>query len=200
MLTVTLADYGVGNLHSLRKALENCGAKVVTVTDMKEVLDAECMAFPGVGAFDRTMERLMPYREGIRERLDAGVPALSICIGTQILLDSSEEGTVDGIGFVSGRVRKLPLENIPHMGWNSVESDDPIFEGVQDRHFYFANSFYCDPVDKSCVKGTTEYDGFRFPTLIRRGNLVGSQFHPEKSSTSGMAFLRNFIQSAEESK
>lgn len=197
MLTVSLADYGVGNLHSLRKALENCGAKVVTVTDMRDLLDAECIAFPGVGAFDRTMERLAPYRDGIRARLEDGIPALSICIGTQILLDRSEEGSSPGIGLIEGDVRRIPLENVPHMGWNTVEGDDPMFEDVPDRHFYFANSYHCDPVDRGCVVGTTEYCGYRFPTLIRKGNLVGSQFHPEKSSASGMAFLRNFIRFAE---
>lgn len=197
MLTIALADYGVGNLHSLKKALEICGAKVEVVTDMKALLDAECIAFPGVGAFDRTVEKLLPYREEIAERLGSGIPCLGICIGAQILMSGSEEGVLPGIGAIDGDVIRLKAERIPHMGWNTVESEDPLFEGIRDRHFYFAHSFHGEVRDRSIVRGTTEYEGVRFPTLFRKGNTVGSQFHPEKSSVSGLEFLSNFIGFAE---
>ena len=198
MLSISLADYGVGNLHSLRKSLEICGAKVTVVSDMKDLLDAECIAFPGVGAFDKTMEKLLPYREQILDRLRSGTPCLGICIGAQIMMQGSEEGTSPGIGVMEGKVVKLKAERIPQMGWNIVDTDDPLFEGIENRYFYFAHSYNGEPTEKNVVKGTTEYEGVRFPTLFRKWNTVGCQFHPEKSSTSGMQFLRNFIRFAED--
>ena len=198
MLSISLADYGVGNLHSLRKSLEICGAKVTVVSDMKDLLDAECIAFPGVGAFDKTMEKLLPYREQILDRLRSGTPCLGICIGAQIMMQGSEEGTSPGIGVMEGKVVKLKAERIPQMGWNIVDTDDPLFEGIENRYFYFAHSYHGEPTEKNVVKGTTEYEGVRFPTLFRKWNTVGCQFHPEKSSTSGMQFLRNFIRFAED--
>ena len=198
MLSISLADYGVGNLHSLRKSLEICGAKVTVVSDMKDLLDAECIAFPGVGAFDKTMEKLLPYREQILDRLRSGTPCLGICIGAQIMMQGSEEGSSPGIGVMEGKVVKLKAERIPQMGWNIVDTDDELFNGIENRYFYFAHSYHGEPTEKDVVKGTTEYEGVRFPTLFRKWNTVGCQFHPEKSSTSGMQFLRNFIGFAED--
>ena len=198
MLSISLADYGVGNLHSLRKSLEICGAKVTVVSDMKDLLDAECIAFPGVGAFDKTMEKLLPYREQILDRLRSGTPCLGICIGAQIMMQGSEEGTSPGIGVMEGKVVKLKAERIPQMGWNIVDTDDVLFDGIGNRYFYFAHSYHGEPTERDVVKGTTEYEGERFPTLFRKWNTVGCQFHPEKSSTSGMQFLRNFIGFAED--
>lgn len=200
MLNISLADYGVGNLHSLRKSLENCGAKVTVVTDMGKLLDAECIAFPGVGAFDRTMEKLLPVRERLVSRIKDGTPCIGICIGTQILFEGSQEGISPGIGFIEGRVEKLKAKTIPHMGWNSVETESELFDGIDNRYFYFAHSYFCNPVDKKAIVGTTEYEGITIPTFFRKGNFVGTQFHPEKSSASGMRFLTNFIQFAEERK
>ena len=198
MLSISLADYGVGNLHSLRKSLEICGAKVTVVSDMKDLLDAECIAFPGVGAFDKTMEKLLPYREQILDRLRSGTPCIGICIGAQIMMQGSEEGTSPGIGVMEGKVVKLKAERIPQMGWNIVDTKDELFNGIENRYFYFAHSYHGEPTEKDVVKGTTEYEGVRFPTLFRKWNTVGCQFHPEKSSTSGMQFLRNFIRFAED--
>ena len=198
MLKVTVADYGVGNLHSLRKALENCGAKVEVVTDMERLSDAECIAFPGVGAFDRTMERLLPYRNEIADRLLSGVPCLGICIGMQIRLEGSEEGSSPGLGVIKGRVRRLRARQIPQMGWNMVSSDDPLFEGIDNMYYYFTHSYYADPDECSSVKGTIEYEDEIYPIYLRKCNFVGTQFHPEKSSVSGTRFLANFIRFAEE--
>ena len=196
-MKLALADYGVGNIHSIKKALELAGADVEVVSDMSLMADAECMVFPGVGAFDSTMERLLPYRSDVMARMDAGVPALGICIGAQIMFSGSDEGKGPGIGEFGGRVRALRTKVIPHMGWNIVKSSDPMFDGVDDMHFYFAHSYYCDPDPKDIVKGTTEYEGFEFATLMRKDNVVCTQFHPEKSSDSGLRFLRNFIDYAE---
>lgn len=195
-LSITLTDYGVGNLYSIRRSLENCGASVEVVTDMRDVLDAECIVFPGVGAFDKTMERLEPYRDEIRERLLSGTPALGICIGMQILFEGSDEGRSPGLGVIEGRVVPLEAEIVPHMGWNTVESDDPLMDGVPDDHFYFVHSYYGNP-DEDVTIGTTEYEGRTVPAFFRKANTYGTQFHPEKSSASGMAFLRNFISFAE---
>ncbi|MDR3205490.1 MAG: imidazole glycerol phosphate synthase subunit HisH, partial [Candidatus Methanoplasma sp.] len=161
-MRVMMTDYGVGNLHSIRKALEKNGATVDVVTDMSRLPDADCIVFPGVGAFDRTLERLLPYREDIRRRLLAGVPALGICIGAQILFGSSEEGGSPGLGVFDGKVVRLEAERIPHMGWNLVRTTDPIMDGIDDRHFYFAHSYRCSPVDEKDAIGSTEYEGKEF--------------------------------------
>ncbi len=195
-LRITLTDYGVGNLYSIRHSLENCGAEVTVVRDMREVLDAECRVFPGVGACAKTMERRPPYRDGRRAKLEGGTPVLGICIGMQILFEGSSEGETPGLGFYKGRVVPLEGRVIPHMGWNSVDSDDPLMDGVGGHHFYFAHSFRGCPEEDITV-GTTEYEGQSVPTFFRRANVYGTQFHPEKSSASGMAFLRNFISFAE---
>ena len=197
-LNIHITDYGVGNLYSIRRSLENCGANVKVIGDMKELRDAECIVFPGVGAFDKTMEKLLPYREQILDRLRSGTPCIGICIGAQIMMQGSEEGTSPGIGVMEGKVVKLKAERIPQMGWNIVDTDDPLFEGIENRYFYFAHSYHGEPTEKDVVRGTTEYEGVRFPTLFRKWNTVGCQFHPEKSSTSGMQFLRNFIRFAED--
>ncbi|MFP4170191.1 MAG: imidazole glycerol phosphate synthase subunit HisH [Methanomassiliicoccales archaeon] len=194
-LNIALADYGVGNLHSIRKALELCGARPRVTTDMSSLLEAECIVLPGVGAFSRTMERLLPHREGIVRRLEEGVPCLGICIGAHILFEGSEEGTSPGLSFLKGRVVRLATEKVPHMGWNMVESQDPIFQGIDSRYFYFAHSFHGLP-EEEVVIGETEYQ-VRFPSIFRKGNVIGTQFHPEKSSESGLRFLKNFVEFAE---
>ena len=194
-VSVAIADYGVGNLHSIRKALELCGSNPSVVRDMNALLDAECLVFPGVGAFTRTMERLLPLREEIVQRLDEGTPCLGICIGAQILFEGSEEGSSPGLGFLRGKVVRLKAEKVPHMGWNWVDSDEGMFDSIDSRYFYFAHSFHGDP-QENIVVGTTDYFG-RFPSILRKRNVMGTQFHPEKSSTSGLRFLRNFVAFAE---
>jgi len=194
-VSISLADYGVGNLHSIRKALENSGAEAKVLTDMKDILEAECIVFPGVGAFSRTMEKLLPYRKDILRLLESGVPCLGICIGAQILFESSQEGSSPGLGFIQGNVIRLEGKRVPHMGWNTVETDDSMFEGIESRDFYFAHSYYGRP-EEDVVIGTTEYCS-RFPSLFRKRNTYGTQFHPEKSSVSGMTFLGNFVRFAE---
>ncbi|MCL2032044.1 MAG: imidazole glycerol phosphate synthase subunit HisH [Methanomassiliicoccaceae archaeon] len=197
-VTVSLADYGVGNLHSINKALRNAGGDVRVVTDMRDLIDSECIVFPGVGAFDRTMERLIPYRDDIRAVLGSGVPVLGICIGMHILFDGSEEGGTEGLGLISGRVKRLTAGQVPHMGWNSVDAEDEIFGGVDSRYFYFAHSYFGSPEDRSLVIGTTEHGGAEIPVLFRKKNVYGCQFHPEKSGLSGGRFIRNFIEFAKE--
>ena len=197
-MLISLADYGVGNLHSIKKALENSGASVAVVKDMKDLLDAECIVFPGVGAFDRPMEKILPYKDDIRDLLNTGTPALGICIGMHILFEGSEEGISKGIGYMNGSVKKLKCERIPHMGWNSVDSEDPVMDGVESKTFYFAHSYHAEP-SEPVTKGRTSYENVMIDSLFRKGNVYGCQFHPEKSSSSGMRFLKNFIDRAEDS-
>ncbi|MDR0887665.1 MAG: imidazole glycerol phosphate synthase subunit HisH [Candidatus Methanoplasma sp.] len=197
-MRITMTDYGVGNLHSIKKALEISGAKVDVITDLSKLLDAECIVFPGVGAFDKTMERVLPYREGIRDRILSGVPTLGICVGAQIMFSSSEEGDSPGLGVFDGKVVKIKAECIPHMGWNAVETTDPLFDGLTDNRFYFAHSYHGTANDISIVKGTTEYEGNTFPSFFRTANAYGVQFHPEKSAGSGLKLVENFIRFAEE--
>ena len=158
-LNISITDYGVGNLYSIRRSLESCGANVKVIGDMKDLKDAECIVFPGVGAFDRTMEKLLPVREEICEMLRAGTPALGICIGTQILFEGSDEGKSPGLGLFKGRVEKLDCKMIPHMGWNQVESKDPLLDGIPDNNFYFVHSYYGNPKEEGITLGTTEYEG-----------------------------------------
>jgi len=188
----------VGNLHSVKKAFEKNGATVSIASDMKDLLSSKCIVFPGVGAFDSTMEKLLPYREDIRTRLLSGVPALGICIGAQILFNSSEEGVSGGVGAFKGSVIKLSVERVPHMGWNTVSTSDPLMNGIEKRQFYFAHSYRGHAEDPKNIAGTTEYEGETFPSFFRIANTYGTQFHPEKSSDSGLSLIRNFIEFAED--
>ena len=197
-LKITVTDYGVGNIYSIAKSLERCGAAVEVIRDMSKLRDAECIVFPGVGAFDRTAETLLPYKDKILAMLESGVPTLGICIGMQILFEGSEEGLKPGLGYYPGKVRMMEGKVLPHMGWNEVKTDDPLFEGVDDRMFYFVHSYCGCPSDPGICVGTTEYDGKEFGCFFRKGNVYGTQFHPEKSSATGTKVLQNFIAFAEE--
>jgi len=195
-LNISITDYGVGNLYSIRRSLENCGANVTIVEDMSNLKDAECIVFPGVGAFDKTMEKLLPYRDEIRAKMIDGTPVLGICIGMQILFEGSDEGSSPGLGLFKGRVKKLSAKTIPHMGWNQVVSEDPLLAGTSDNNYYFVHSYYGEP-DEDITLGTTEYEGISFPSFFRKYNTYGTQFHPEKSSAIGRKVLENFIEFAE---
>ncbi len=188
---VAVADYGVGNIHSIRKALELAGARPVIESNMRNLLDAEVIVFPGVGAFDSAMEKILPYKDIILDRLEAGTPCLGICIGAHILFEGSAEGVRPGLGFIKGKVVRVQAERVPHMGWNKVVSQDPAFDGTASPYFYFAHSFHGIP-DEDVTVATTDYYG-DFPSAFRKKNVLGVQFHPEKSNASGAVFLRNFV-------
>lgn len=196
-MRVSIADYGVGNLYSISKGLEKAGAETEVVGDMEKLLNAECIVFPGVGAFGAAMEKLAPVLPELKESINSGTPTLGICLGMQIMFERSEESLGDGLGVFRGDVRRLTAPRIPQMGWNDVTwRADPLFDGVpRESQFYFANSYVCHPSQKVSV-AESEY-GIRFPSAVRNGALCGVQFHPEKSGPPGLKVLTNFISIAE---
>jgi glutamine amidotransferase len=194
---LALFDYGAGNLHSLHKALEGADAEVVTTTDWTEALGLDALVLPGVGAFGHAAAALPRDREPLGRALAAGMPCLGICLGMQLLFESSDEATGIGIGLVPGRVRRLEAPVVPHMGWNDVETtDDPLFEGIAGLVTYYANSYVCEPRDPDAVIAWSTYAGRRFAAGVRVANSWGVQFHPEKSSTQGRRLVGNFVKLA----
>lgn len=198
---VTLFDYGAGNLHSLAKALEASGAAVRIETDPTRAIDAtDAVVLPGVGAFAAAAERLAPGRDAMRAALERGLPCLGICLGMQLLFDASDEGPGAGLGVVPGRVTRLAATRVPQIGWNAIEgARDPLFDASHLDVAYYANSFVCRPAhgDTPVVAWST-HESDRFPAAVRRGATVGVQFHPEKSSAAGIAFVRAFVASISE--
>lgn len=196
-MRVTVMDYGVGNLHSISKAIERAGAEVQVSSDPRELLESESIVFPGVGAFGAAMDTLRPELPELRERILGGVPTIGICLGMQILFDTSEESPGEGLAVLRGDVRRLKGPRVPQMGWNDVvASGDSLFEGIPSGSlFYFANSYICYP-DESVEIAESEY-GERFPSAVRKGNIFGVQFHPEKSGPLGLRLLSNFVRLAE---
>jgi glutamine amidotransferase len=193
-MRIALFDYGTGNLHSLQKALERDGDHVVIEQDVTAALRADALVLPGVGAFGAAASRLAPYADALRSGLADGFPCLGICLGMQLLFESSEEGAGPGVGVFAGRVRTLRAHRVPQMGWNGVEATaDPLFEGVPAPVVYYANSYVCEPTDPTIEIAWTEYGSDRFPAAVRQGRTFGVQFHPEKSGAEGLAILRNFL-------
>lgn len=197
-MKITIVDYGIGNLHSIRKGLERAGASTETVSDMRLLESAECIVFPGVGAFGEAMNKLAPVKRAVNRRLGDGTPALGICLGMQILLEKSQESPAEGLGLVTGEVVKFDADRIPQMGWNDVtfDQDEPLFKRVRSgTQFYYANSYVCLPKEDLTIAETT-YGRTTFPSAIRKKNVVGVQFHPEKSSAAGLRMLENFVEMA----
>ena len=196
-IRVAVFDYGAGNLHSLIKALEIGGAEVRVDTDPVTAVDAtDALILPGVGAFAPAAARLAPGREVMRRALLEGLPALGICLGMQLLFDGSDEGPGEGLGVVSGRVERLTGTRVPQIGWNQLtEIREPLLESAQLEVAYYANSFVCRPASTavSCVTAWSEHEGERFAASVRQSHVIGTQFHPEKSSTPGIAFVRAFL-------
>ncbi len=207
--TIAVVDYGMGNLRSVWQALEHVapGREVVVTADPSVVAAAERVVFPGQGAMPDCMREL--DARGLRPVvLEAArsKPFLGICIGLQMLFEHSEEGDVPGLGVFAGHVRRFPADKmigangdklkVPHMGWNEVgqTSSHALWNGIDDgARFYFVHSYYVDPVDRSCVAGTTAY-GIPFTSAVARDNIFALQCHPEKSAAAGLALLSNFIQ------
>lgn len=193
-MRITIMDYGVGNLHSIAKGLERTGARIEVTTDAHALLGAECIVFPGVGAFGAAMEVLRPVLQELRSAILSGVPTLGICLGMQILFEGSDESPGPGIAAFKGCVKRLRGPRAPQMGWNDVQfGDDPLFDGIPDSsQFYFANSYVCQPSQRSAIVAESSY-GESFIAAVRMGRLCGVQFHPEKSDIPGLRLLSNFV-------
>ncbi|HKK99127.1 MAG TPA: imidazole glycerol phosphate synthase subunit HisF [Desulfotignum sp.] len=197
---ITLLDYGAGNVRSVRNAVEKLGGTLNTVTSPEDILSAEKIIFPGVGNYENMIQVLnrKGYMKPLREYLASNRPFFGICLGMQALFQGSEEdlSNTESIGFFQGRVERFKTNrSVPHMGWNGIhlKQDSPLMQGVgPDARFYFVHSFHLVPHDPSVVLTTTTYD-YAFASAVQQGNIIGTQFHPEKSGKNGMQLLENFI-------
>jgi imidazole glycerol-phosphate synthase subunit HisH len=194
---IAIVDYGMGNRRSVEKALEHVGAQPRLTADRATIRAADGIVVPGVGAFPEAMRRFRAagLDELIRERAAAGVPVLGLCLGMQLLFEASDEHEgAAGLGLLPGRVTALHAPRVPHIGWNLVtfERPSPLTEGLGEAAaFYHVHSLAPEPANPDDVVGRGEY-GERFVSIVERGNVMGVQFHPEKSSRDGLALLRNF--------
>ena len=197
-MKILVIDYQSGNLRSVAKALEAVGAQPIVTEDSSMVDSADALILPGVGSGPAAMKALESRNlvAPIKKYLAEGRPFLGVCLGLQLLLDRTEEGDAPCLGIVPGRVKRLSTDlKVPHMGWNSVEFsvDHPVFRGIPpSSHFYFVHSYYAAPDNDAGVAGTTTY-GMPFCSAYAMGNLVATQFHPEKSGTIGLQIYRNFL-------
>ncbi|WP_457637629.1 imidazole glycerol phosphate synthase subunit HisH [Oceanithermus sp.] len=184
-------DYGSGNIRSAAKALEAAGYQVTVSSDPAAAAAASLLVLPGQGHFAQVIGnfRASGFEEAVRAHIDAGRPFLGICVGLQILFDSSEEApNTPGLGILPGRVRRFRARKVPQMGWNTVSFAPGPFSPFDGRHFYFVHSYYAPLLEGSV--GVGEYEGTRFTALYAKDNLVAPQFHPEKSSRAGLLLLK----------
>ncbi len=202
MTVIAVIDYDMGNLHSACKGLEKAGA-IAKITDSPSDIErADAVVLPGVGSFDPAVQQLRSLHlvEPIKNAIASGKPFLGICLGLQILFDGSEEGKEPGLGIVPGVVRRFSSEpglTIPHMGWNTLEITQPnaeLWRQLPEQPWvYFVHSYYVDPVDPKIRAATITHGSQTVTAAIARDNLMAVQFHPEKSSTSGLQILSNFV-------
>jgi len=188
-------DYGVGNLLSLKTALEKAGLEASIGTSAEELADADAVALPGVGAFTPAASKLYSIKDTLVNKIQTGTPLLGICLGLQLFFEKSEEGPGNGLSLFKGKNVNLPRTvKVPHMGWNTLNivKQNELFDGIAEGSFvYFVHSLYPVPVDKKIVCTQTEY-GTTFTSAIASKNIYGTQFHPEKSGDLGLKILNNF--------
>jgi len=204
---IGIVDYGMGNLFSVSKALERLGADYFISADKTKLLQADALILPGVGSFRDAMERLPA--DTIKEFAAAGKPLLGICLGMQLLFEESEEnGPTKGLGLLPGRVRRFPGRTqqgesykVPHMGWNRLKfvKESPLLKNLTEDYVYFVHSYYVDAENSDVLLAKTDYHK-QISAIVGMNNILGMQFHPEKSSRLGMALLNNFLQMAAERK
>jgi imidazole glycerol-phosphate synthase subunit HisH len=197
---IAIVDYGMGNLKSVTNAFLKLGAEVVITRDRKEIEQAGAVVLPGVGAFGRCIENLKAFGlfDFLKEQIEGGKQYLGICLGMQVLFETSDEAPgVVGMGVIKGTVPRFKGDvKVPHMGWNSIEikaKGAGIFEGVRNHeYFYFVHSYYCKPAEEEVMATSTPY-GVDFASSVLKGNIFACQFHPEKSQKAGLRLLQNFV-------
>lgn len=200
---ITIIDYGMGNVGSIQNMIKKVGGTSEITADPARIAAASKIILPGVGHFDRAMKNLDQLRlvPVILSAASAGTPILGICLGMQLLAESSEEGVERGLGLIPGKVIRFVLPKqykVPHMGWNTVEFDDacPLYNGFSnfgEARFYFVHSYHFVSANDTHITGRTPY-GNMFVSSVSRGNVYGVQFHPEKSHKFGMRLLKNFVE------
>jgi glutamine amidotransferase len=199
---ISIIDYGMGNIHSVRKAVESLGEKARITNKAAQILSADKIILPGVGAFSDAMAELKRrgLDQAIGEFIEKGGVFLGICLGMQLLMEKSQEAPrVKGLAVVQGQVKRFkdsPLLKVPHMGWNQLRIENkkcPLFKGIADGSYvYFCHSYYADPGDRRAIAASTDYSK-KFASVAWRDNLFAVQFHPEKSQDTGMRILKNFV-------
>lgn len=200
---VAILDYGVGNIASILNMFSKIGAEAMITADPNTLRSADKLLLPGVGHFDYCMQQLRkaPFLEALQQRvLEDKVPMLGVCVGCQMLMESSEEGKEQGLGWLKGKVIKFDRSKIkqelkvPHMGWTDVHPvrDTPLFRGIEEPRFYFVHSYHVQCDDINDVQSTADY-GYPFTASVERNNIMAVQFHPEKSHRFGMRLLENFV-------
>ena len=200
---IVVIDYNVGNVRSVCNALRHIGREATLSKEIEIIESAAGIVLPGVAAFGYAISQLAELAEPIKKLALAGKPLLGICVGYQMLFDySSEYSKHNGLGLIAGNVVPVPIGpqlSVPHMGWNQVKlpEDMDLFAGLgKEKNFYFAHSFYADVADRQAKVAYTDY-GFAMPAAVQKENIYGVQFHPEKSSKSGLQVLRNFVEICE---
>ncbi|EFM09571.1 imidazole glycerol phosphate synthase, glutamine amidotransferase subunit [Paenibacillus curdlanolyticus YK9] len=198
---IAIIDYGMGNLHSVNKAVERLGYETVVTADPAAILAADGAILPGVGAFGDAMDNLREtgLESVVKQYAASGKPLLGICLGMQLLFDESAEyGQHEGLGLLPGRVVRFQGDyKVPHMGWNKLEvqQSSPLFVGLEEGHVYFVHSYHVQPALASDLLATVDYHQ-QVTAIVGRGNLFGMQFHPEKSGDLGMQLLAGFLKLA----
>lgn len=195
-----ILDYGLGNVSAFLNAYKLLNIPAEPAKNKDDLLNASHIIIPGVGSFDHAMSLINNsyMRESLNKiALDAEIPIMGVCVGMQILCNSSEEGVSDGLGWIPGRVKKIDIPNnslpLPHMGWNDISDEDNcvLLKDINNPKFYFLHSYYFEPLEKSSVDASFNYYS-DMPCIVRKSNIFGVQFHPEKSHRFGIQFLKNF--------